>query len=196
NIGKSLSNLGESASKLLPNIATDFINIASTMEEYKIQIESIVHSHEKAIEIFNKLYELYMNSRARMEDLVIAYRDLTAIEFNPTIEMMKTLVDTAMATGQGSEGIKKITESLIEMHSKELDINDVLNDLEKTGIGATEILKKQFGDVDLSTVNTNDAIKTLLDGMEEKYGGTIERMSNSWQSMTDKLHKDWVDLGY
>jgi tape measure domain-containing protein len=119
----------------------------------------------------------------------------------PTLKDMITLVDTASAIGGGAETLQSVAMTMGQIHTKGKVSAEELMQLAERGIPAYEILaeklnltKKEVADIGRAGVSSNVALKALMEGMEERYGGAAQKYMATWRGMIESSKSLWLEF--
>lgn len=156
-------------------------------------------SSKKAKEFVDELEDIALHTKFDFESIDRAANKLTTLGFSAdkTSQMMKIFADAATATGMGKDGIEQISDAFAKMSQKATLSEREMKTLAAAGIPAWDILAQKLG-VTIpqamkmakdGTIKTSDAMKMLLDGMNDKWSAAAKRMSGEVPASLERIGK-------
>ncbi len=180
-------------------LGKSFINTAATAEKLQISLDTITKGH--GLEWFNKLNEWALHMPVNTERAIEVFRQLRAMGLKPTIADMTVLVDTASALGGDAGTLEGIGRALGQITTKGKVSAEELMQLAERGIPAYEILKEKFkltadqmGQIGKAGLNAQAAVRALMEGMADRFGGQSARMLKTWTGTTEALRSEWKEF--
>jgi tape measure domain-containing protein len=174
------------------------------MEQAQIGFTTMLGSAQKAQAFIADMKDFAKKTPFQFTDVQTAASKLLAFGFasekvRPTLT---AIGDAAAALGTGSEGVTRITTALGQIQAKGRVQSDELLQLYEAGIPALDLLSKKLGKSKKDTqdavtkglVPAGVAIEAFTTGMEERFGGLMEKQSHTLGGMFSNL-KDTVTLG-
>jgi len=180
------------------SLARAFIGTAAEWETYRAQLETAYGSLQRAEAISRDIQAFAAKTPFQVGELTEAWIKLKNMGLDPTVETLRTLGDTAAALGGGREVFQGIILALGQMQAKGKASAEELIQLAERGVPVFEILKeklhltgKEVQDIGRQAVSSQRVIDALLEGMAERYGGAMERMSGQlkglWSTILDNF---------
>jgi len=169
-------------------LAKSFLNTASSMEQYKITLGTVLRSHEKAKEYMKWIQKFAASTPFEIPGLVEAATRLEAYGLNAK-KHMTTLGDTAAAMGKP---IMSAVEMIADASQGEFER------MKEFGLRASDVAKKAgFKSVTEMTSTRDNLVKgteTLMAMLEERYSGGMKGLSKSWGGMVSNLSDYWTQF--
>ena len=174
------------------------INYNSELENTKMAFETMFDGNKEAAEDFVKdMQDFAAKTPFEFPELAEGAQKLIAMGFaaEDTFMMMTRLGDATAGLNMGKAGIDRLSLALGQMKTKGKVAGEEMRQLVEAGIPAWEFLAKKSGktiqqmqeEVSKGTVSAEDAIQTILDGMDGKFGGLMEKQSKGWSGMFSNL---------
>lgn len=183
----------------LKRLADSFINTASKMDTLKLSLDTITKGRGE--EWFRKLNQWAMKMPVNTERAIDAFRMLRAMGLEPSIKDMTILVDTTSALGGGADVLDGIARALGQIKTKGKVSSEELMQLAERGIPAIEILRQKLGlsaedleNVGKAGVDAGQAVRALLEGMAERFGGQSTRIQAKWSGMIESLKSYYTEF--
>jgi tape measure domain-containing protein len=124
---------------------------------------------------------------------------MKAMGLEPNLRMLETIGDTVAALGGSEEVFEGIIRALGQIQAKGKASAEELMQLAERGVPAYQILQEKLGltaeqvaNIGNEGIEASRAIEALLEGMRERFGGNMERMSQSWEGMMSNLRDQWT----
>ena len=212
-VGSNLTKLGAAmtAGLTLPlvGVGAAAVKVAGDLEKAKIGFTTMLGSAEAAEQMLSDLRQFATETPFEFPELVEAAQRMKALGFEAkdVIPTLRTVGDTAAAMGKGKETIDGITTALGQMQAKGKVSAEEMMQLAERGVPAWEILAKSIGVsipeamklAEKGAISASTAIPALLAGMNEKFGGSMEKLSKTlggqWSNLKDKLVNALIPIG-
>ncbi len=177
--------------------AKAFIELNAGFEKMKITLDVVTKGHGE--EWFNKLNQWALNMPISIQEVTKSFITMQAYGLNPTMEMMKAMVNVASVFPESSKAMSGIARALGQIQSKGRLEGQELRQLAEWAIpGYEAVYKKIFLNISKQTgksveelkftmVDSATAIKAILETMEEHFGGSATRISKGWYGMSIRL---------
>lgn len=196
-IGASLLNLktlavGALAGWGIERLAGSFIETASGFDKMKLSLDTITKG--KGEEWFKKLNEWAMKMPVNTQKAIQTFIMMSAMGLQPSINQMTILVDTMSALGGGEDTLQGIGRALGQIATKGKVSAEELMQLAEQGVPVFDILKKKFGDVEVSSLDARAAIAAIFEGLEERFGGQSKKLEKTWAGMVESLKGYWTEF--
>lgn len=174
---------------------------ASTAETTKIGFETMLGSAEKASEFMGQIETMAARTPFEMQGLTTAAQQMLAFGFETekVLPMLTTLGDTAAGLGAGEEGIDRMTRAMGQIQAKGKATSEDLMQLMEIGVPVWDILAEKAGktageiqdDVSKGLVSADQAIGALLSGMDDRFGGLMDKQADSYEGKMSTLQDTW-----
>lgn len=171
---------------------------------------TMLGSAEKAGAFLDELKQFAATTPFEFPDLVSASQKMMAFGFSAkeVVPLLKAVGDAAASKGgAGKDAIDGMTLALGKMQAKAKVSAEEMNMLMERGVPAWEILSKAMGKsvqevmkiVSTQGIESKGAIDALMQGMNEKFGGQMEKLSKTltgvWSNFKDTATMALADLG-
>lgn len=174
------------------------IKFDSTMEQSEIAFGSMMKDVEGGKRLLDDLWSLAATTPFEFPELQEGAKKLLAFGFaaQDIVPILTTIGDTASAMGMsGAEGIGRITKALGQMQAKSKVSGDEMLQLTEAGIPAWDILAKAMGKTTAEVMKLSEkglipadkAIAALIDGMNSRFGGMMEKQSKTFQGQMSNM---------
>lgn len=178
------------------------LEFSMNMETAAVSMEYFVDGTDKAAKSLAFLRE--MNSFAAetpfsTEDALSMskYMQAVGISMNSTKSVLQVITDAAAATGATQENLQRIVFALGQMQTKGRIANEEIRQLANANIPIYEILQEELNltgeeisNIGNYWIDADKAIVAILRGLEKRYDGASERISNTVSGMTDTIVDD------
>ena len=182
--------------------ATAALQFSMNMEAAAVSMEYFVEGTDKAAKSLAFLRE--MNTFAAetpfsTEDALSMskYMQAVGIDMNSTKSVLQVITDAAAATGATQENLQRIVFALGQMQTKGRIANEEIRQLANANIPVYEILQEELNltgeeisKIGNYWIDADKAIVAILSGLEKRYDGASERISNTVSGMTDTIVDD------
>lgn len=132
---------------------------------------------------------------------VQAFVRLRAMGLQPTIKDMTTLIDTTSALGGQADTLDGIVLAIGQIATKNKLMAQEIRQLAERGIPAYEILMEKLGitgeeleQMGAKSVSAHAAIRALMEGMEERFGGQSEKIRGTYTGVITEIKSNWIEL--
>ena len=178
------------------------LEFSMNMETAAVSMEYFVDGTDKAAKSLAFLRE--MNAFAAetpfsTEDALSMskYMQAVGISMNSTKSVLQVITDAAAATGATQENLQRIVFALGQMQTKGRIANEEIRQLANANIPIYEILQEELNltgeeisNIGNYWIDADKAIVAILRGLEKRYDGASERISNTVSGMTDTIVDD------
>lgn len=194
-LGKAVQGLGSLATGAF---AKDIVNgllgagaasikAAAQMRQYEIAFQTMLKSADEGTQMLRDLQKFAAETPFDVPGVVSAGQQLMAFGFKAkeVIPMLTSLGDAAAGLGQGTSGVSRLAYALGQMQtSGKLNAQDMMQ-LTSAGISAWDMLADAAGVSiaeikDMTSkgmVDSKEAVKVIVAGMNEEFGGMMEKTS-------------------
>lgn len=194
-LGKAVQGLGSLATGAF---AKDIVNgllgagaasikAAAQMRQYEIAFQTMLKSADEGTQMLRDLQKFAAETPFDVPGVVSAGQQLMAFGFKAkeVIPMLTSLGDAAAGLGQGTAGVSRLAYALGQMQtSGKLNAQDMMQ-LTSAGISAWDMLAEAAGVSiaeikDMTSkgmVDSKEAVKVIVAGMNEEFGGMMEKTS-------------------
>ncbi len=218
-LGSSLSRVGSTmtAAITLPMVGVGVaaLKMSSDLQQATIAFTTMLGSAQLAQKHLEELRDFAMKTPFQFNDLVDASKRLQALGFTAQqiIPTLTAVGDAAAALGSGKEGIDRITLALGQMQAKGKVSAEEMRQLAEAGIPAWQLLADAISKTEGKVVSVGDtmkmaekgmidgvtAVQVLLQGMEGKFGGLMEKqmvtIQGQFSNLGDQTQKVLVEVG-
>ena len=184
-------------------------SLAAALEQSMMAFTSMLGSTEKATAMLSSLRAFADKTPFQFMELQGAAKRMMAYGFaaRDVLPMLTAVGDAASALGGGGEMIDRLTRALGQMQAKGKVSGEELRQLAETGIPALKMLADNAGVttaemgkmIEKGLVPADKAIKTLIAGMKEEFGGLMakqaETATGKLSTMKDSLANLSTELG-
>lgn len=161
---------------------------------------SVLGSAEKAVGFFEELADFAARTPFELPGLVTSAQRFAAlgIEAKAIIPILTAIGDTAAKFGKGAEGVDRITNALVQMVNKGKVSSEELTQQLGEIFPAVQILADKMGistsalfdQMQKGAVKSSQAVKLLLVGMLERFGGEMEKQSATFSGLMSTLRDE------
>lgn len=165
------------------------VKMAADMEQNKIAFTTMLGSAQKAETFLQEIATFAEKTPFEFPGLVASSKKLLAFGFQAQeiIPMMTGIGDAVSAVGGSAEVLDRVTLAFGQMKTKGMVSAEEMNQLAEAGIPAWEMLAKTIGTdiptaMDLAekkSINADAAIAGMISQMGERYGGMMDKQSNT-----------------
>jgi tape measure domain-containing protein len=162
---------------------------ARQIQDVTVAFETMLGSASKAKDMMSQLLAFARQTPFSFPDIADGARKLKAmgIETERVIPLMRTLGDTAAASGKGAQGLQVLVDIIGKLKAGSRLYTEDVNRLSDFGINAWEMLAKGTGksmdqirkDVTAGAVDADKAIAILTKGMDKQFGGAMSRLKGT-----------------
>ncbi|MBE3597763.1 MAG: tape measure protein [Limnochordaceae bacterium] len=177
------------------------VKFNAELEQTAQGFEVMLGSAEKARAFLDELARFASTTPFEFPGLVQASQRLLAMGFSASeiLPTMRAVGDAVAALGAGQEGIDRLVRALGQMQARGKAASQELLQITELGVPAYELLAAKIGVsvpeamqlVEKGAIDARTAIDALVSGMEERFGGMMERQSRRflglWSTIKDTL---------
>ncbi len=183
----------------ITSLAGNILDASASWEGYQVQFETFLGSPDAAQSKLKELSDFARRTPFELPQVVDASRQLLAYGFSAEsiIPMLERVGDAA--AGLGSDALPRIIRALGQMQARTKVSSQEMLQLTETGIPAWQMLADGMGItvaelqsmVEKGIVPADQAIQVLLNGMQARFGGLMQRQSQTFNGMLSNLG-DWT----
>lgn len=158
-------------------------------EQAEIAFTTMIGSADAAKRHIKDLTDFAKTTPFQLGGLIETSQRVQALGFDvkTVIPLLTTIGDAAAGLSLGQEGINRITLALGQMQAKGHAAGGELLQLTEAGIPALRFIAEGIGKtqaetsklVEAGAISSNTAIHFILSGMEQRFGGLMEKQSHS-----------------
>lgn len=173
------------------------LSTASAAETSEMAFTTMLGSAEAARDMLDELASFAAHTPFELSGLTTATQQLLAYGFTAEdiIPMLTAVGDATAALGTGQQGIEAVTRALGQMQTRGKVTAEEMLQLTEAGIPAWEYLARAIGTdtagameaVSDGAVDAQTGIEALTRGMEEDFGGMMERQSTTVAGLMSNL---------
>lgn len=183
-------------------LGREFVQTAANMEQAEIGFETLLGSAQAAADFIGELQQFAAETPFEFPQLQDAAQRFLAFGFaaEEILPLLRTVGDAAAALGAGNEGIERIVRTFGQIRARGVLAAEEVMQLAEVGVPAWQILADHMGvtvpeamdRVSERAVDASTAIEALAAGMDERFGGLMERqattMSGLWSNFMDNVN--------
>lgn len=179
------------------------IDLASSFEQSKMALTSMIGSEKLAVDFLEKLQRFANVTPFQFTQLVPMSQRLMAygFSFKEVIPTLTAVGDATSALGASSETLDRIVLAIGQIKAKGKISGEEMRQLAEAGIPAWDMLAKAIGksipetmrlSEKLTGIQAEIGLPALLQGMESRYGGMMDRASKLFKGLVSTV-KDYFD---
>lgn len=179
--------------------ATEALTFAQNMETAAVSMEYFVDGADKAAKSLAFLRE--MNEFAARTPFsteqaleMSKYIQAVGISMNTSKAFLEVVTDAAAATGATEENLQRVIFALGQMQTKGRVANEEIRQLANANIPIYQILQEelnltgdQISNIGKYWIDADKAIVAILRGLEKRYDGAADRISDTMSGMIDTI---------
>lgn len=206
--GTALGNMATTAISKLGEMVTSVVTTGFSFNNMKQQADiaftTMLGSGEKAKAFLDKLQTFAAKTPFEFPDLLMASQRMLAMGFqaNQVLPTLTAIGDAVAGLGGSSEMVNRVTTALGQMQAKGKATGEEMMQLTEAGIPAWEFLAKKIGvsipeAMDMVTkgsVKADVAIGALVDGMNNKFGGLMEKQSATFGGLLSTIKDTFAQI--
>lgn len=204
-VGESLQRVGDKVASLRNQAAVGlagmgyffkrfFLDVAADFEDFQTVLVTTEGSSEGAQKAMKWVSDFATRTPYELAEVTEAYVKLRAYGLDPTNGLLKTLGDSSSASGKSvMQGVEAIADAVIGQNTRlkeafgigaETKGNRVTYDYtDSKGIQRTKtVMKGQRKEIEAA----------ITEIMNEKFAGSMERLSGTWRGMLSNLSDQWA----
>jgi tape measure domain-containing protein len=188
--------LAKKAFNLLRTPVEALINTGAKFETLRLQLDTVLQSAEKGKEYFQWIKEFSASTPFQIEGLTESVLLLESFGINAR-SSLKTIGDASAAL---NTDMKELSRVLGQVYAKPNASMEEMLQLIERGVPVFKILQEQLGltaaqvgDIGRQGIAGKKVYEALLKGMDQYYGGAMQKMSKTWTGMWSTL-KDKFSL--
>lgn len=196
----------EGLSRAALQFGTSAVRAAGEAEQTAASFEMLLGSTQRADAFLKQLATFAANTPFELKGLQATAQQMLAFGFS-TEQVIPLLTAVGDAAGGQTEKIERITRALGQIRAKGKISAEEIGQLAEAGIPAWQMLADKIGVsipeamkmAEQGTLTAAQGIPALLQGMTEKYGGMMQRQSQTllgmWSNFQDNLGQTMVGVG-
>ena len=179
--------------------ASEALTFAQNMETAAVSMEYFVDGADKAAKSLAFLRE--MNKFAARTPFsteqaleMSKYIQAVGISMNTSKSFLEVVTDAAAATGATEENLQRVIFALGQMQTKGRVANEEIRQLANANIPIYQILQEelnltgdQISNIGKYWIDADKAIVAILRGLEKRYDGAADRISDTMSGMIDTI---------
>jgi len=196
-IGAGMKIVGAAAVTGFAAAITSGVKLNASLEQSKVAFTTLLGSAEKADAFLREMRDFAEKTPFEFAGLQESAKKLLAFGFTAQqIKPMLTAVgDAVAALGGGQEMIDRVTMALGQMQAKQKVSGDEMLQLTEAGIPAWQMLADKMGLTTAEVMGLSEkglipadqAIQALTEGMEIRFGGMMEKQSQTMLGLFSTL---------
>ena len=156
------------------------VTTGAKFQDLEDSLNAVFGSAEQGAKAFDRIKKFSQSTQFGVDTLTNAFIQLKGAGVEPTEELLMTFADTASVTTDQMGTFQAALDLVSRSTAGGLGLED-LNRLADRGIPVFQILKEQLGITRLevsefgkTTEGANQIIEALTDGLNERFGGTLQ----------------------
>ena len=213
-LGGKLANIGmivtgayagfQMLSAAIESTIGSIMQYSMSMENSQAAFGVFLGNAQLAAQYTQDLKKIAADTPFDLPGVMDAGKKLLAFGFDAqtSLNLLRTIGDASAALGLGTEGIDRITLAIGQIQAKGRVMGDELLQLTEAGIPAQEILAEKLGltadqvkNIGDAGIDANTAIQALTDGMNERFSGMAETLSNNMQGLISTIEDNLQNIG-
>src|SRR5205814_9983512 len=176
---------------------TSALEAAGKFEQWQVSFERLLGSEQAAKSMLEDLVNFATRTPFEIPDVVSNAQRLMAFGFaaKEVIPTLTALGDAVSGLGRGAQSLNSLVLAFGEMEAKGVVQLRQLNMLTNQGIPAIELLAKAYNvsvtqmtdAISKKLVPSAEAIPVLLAGITDKFGGMMDKQSQTFLGMLSNL---------
>jgi tape measure domain-containing protein len=173
------------------------VEFLSMKQQAQIAFTTMLHDGEKAKAFLADLQDFAAKTPFEFEGLVTSSKKLLAMGFTAQqVRPMLTAIGDAVAgLGGGKDVLEGVSLALGQMKAKGKVSAEEMNQLAERGIPAWQFVADKIGKsipeamqmAQKGAIKADEAIGALIDGMNNKFGGMMEKQAHTFQGLLSTL---------
>lgn len=209
-VNSSFANMGRMASSALAvlaiaeavkgmkDLASAVINVNDKFDRMHMTLGVVLKDQVRANALIKDMQQFAAETPFNTSSLMEAFQLLRnyGMETRKILPALKNIGDAAAASPRGMEfTVHRIALAIGQMKSQGKLMGQELRQLAEAGVGANEILQKHFNAsipeiqkmVKSGAISIDQVIDALLQGMDERFGGTMKKLAHSWSGLMERI---------
>lgn len=177
------------------------VDFNSMLQTAQMGFTTMLGSAEKAQAFLDDMADFAAKTPFEYPELLEAAKKMLAYGFSAenVLPTLRAVGDAAAALGMSGEGIDRITLALGQIYAKGKLSGEEMRQLTEAGIPAWHMLAEAMGTtvpalqdmVSKGLVPGAKAVEMLTAGMNQRFGGMMANMENTWQGVTSSIKDIW-----
>jgi tape measure domain-containing protein len=180
------------------------IKFDALKEQATVAFTTMLGSGQKAKAFLDDLAAFANKTPFEFPDLIRAAQKFTAmgVSAGKVIPTLTAVGDAVAAMGGGKEMIDRVSTALVQMSAKGKVSAEEMRQLAEAGIPAWDILAKKLGisvpeamkKSEKGAIDATTAIDALVEGMESRFGGMMDKQALTFNGLLSTLHDTAVQM--
>lgn len=180
------------------------LNFDATIEQAKMSFETLLGSSQKAQQMVQQLVNFAAHTPFELTGVQNAAKQLLAMGFSgkQVIPVMTAVGNAVSAVGGGDEELQGVILALGQIQTKGKLSAEEMNQLAERGIPAWQILAQQMHKTPAELMKmaskgkllSDQVIPALVNGLNQRFGGAMEKQSKTWNGMMSTLKDNFSQL--
>ena len=177
------------------------VQVSRDREQMALSLEQLLGDAQKAADTMEWIKQQSAQTPFEMTGLALSTQQLLGFGFGlkETKKNLLTIGDAAAATGKGQEGVDALTRALGQMQAKQKITGEEMMQLTEAGIPGWQLLADEMNMTvgELMEMSSSKgggkalfdsgAMDKLFKGMSDKYGGLMEKQSDTFAGAQSNL---------
>ncbi|MDQ0269933.1 tape measure protein [Cytobacillus purgationiresistens] len=186
------------AKNMLSDMFSRGVDFHAFRQSSEVAFTTFLGDAEKAKQYMDDMYAFALKTPFAYPDLLESSRNLIAfgIEAQNTFPIMQAIGDAVAGIGGGNAEMQNMADIFGQIQSQgKLTMMEV-NRLSSYGVNSIEMLAAASGttgdeirkQISSGAIGAGQAISTLVEGMNDKFGGLMEGVKGTWRGAIDSMN--------
>jgi tape measure domain-containing protein len=186
-------------------VVKEVVSVMSSFENLEIRLRSVMGSVEKGDEAFAWIKKFAKDTPFEVEGVTQAFMLLKNMGLDPMDGTMQAIADQAAKSGQGIQGLERVSLALGQAFTKGKLQGEEMNQLLEAGVPAWDLLAKATGKntAELHKLSEKgalgkDVIKALIEEIgrasANSSGAMMQSLSGQWSNAMDNIKNSLDDM--
>lgn len=186
-------------------VVKEVVTVMSTFEQLEIRLRSVMGSVEKGDEAFAWIKKFAKDTPFDIEGVTQAFMLLKNMGLDPMDGTMQAIADQAAKSGQGIQGLERVSLALGQAFTKGKLQGEEMNQLLEAGVPAWDLLAKatgktteELGKMSEKGLLGKDVVKALIEEIgrasANSAGAMMASLSGQWANLVDNWKNGLDDM--
>lgn len=186
-------------------VVKEVVTVMSTFEQLEIRLRSVMGSVEKGDEAFAWIKKFAKDTPFEIEGVTQAFMLLKNMGLDPMDGTMQAIADQAAKSGQGIQGLERVSLALGQAFTKGKLQGEEMNQLLEAGVPAWDLLAKatgktteELGKMSEKGLLGKDVVKALIEEIGKSSansaGAMMASLSGQWANFVDNYKNSLDDM--
>lgn len=185
----------------IKSVTSAGIGFNSMLQTARIGFSTMLGCAQRAEGFLSQIADFAKTTPFEFPELLDASKRMLAYGFaaEEIIPTLRAVGDASAGLGAGKQGIDRITLALGQIRAKGKLSAEEMRQLTEAGVPAWDMLAEAMGKTTAEIMDmqqkglipANKAVKTIVKGMEKRFGGMMKNMENTWEGVTSTIKDVW-----